>query len=135
MEHICEVTVRSYELDQYGHVNNANYLNYLEYARHAFLNDTGFDQVTYLKQGNGLFVSRVDIRYLKPAYMDEILTIHTTCTKLGRVKGTVHQDIKHGEDLLATADVDFAMVNNQGRPSPAPKEILDGWTVASSFKK
>ena len=32
-----ELQVRSYELDFYGHVNNAIYLNYLEYARGNYL--------------------------------------------------------------------------------------------------
>ena len=38
-----EVEVRSYELDTYNHVNNAIYLNYLEYARMEYLRRIGFD--------------------------------------------------------------------------------------------
>ena len=36
MTQTIEVEVRSYELDSYNHVNNAVYLNYLEYARMEF---------------------------------------------------------------------------------------------------
>ena len=34
--------VRSYECDSYGHVNNAVYLNYLEFARMSALEENGF---------------------------------------------------------------------------------------------
>ncbi|HPX14738.1 MAG TPA: thioesterase, partial [Treponemataceae bacterium] len=35
--------VRSYELDAYNHVNNAVYLQYLEYGRMEFLKAVHFD--------------------------------------------------------------------------------------------
>ena len=133
MEHTCEITVRSYELDQYGHVNNAVYLNYLEHARHQFLNDTGFDYTEYLRLGNGLYVSHIDIRYLRPAYMDDLLKISTTCTYLGKVKGTVFQRISCKDVSLIEASVDFAMVNSTGRPTPIPSNILSGWRVAAAM--
>ena len=36
-----DIKVRSYELDSFGHVNNANFLNYLEAARGNFLEEYG----------------------------------------------------------------------------------------------
>ncbi len=41
--HRTDLTVRSYECDSYGHVNNAVYLNYLEVARHELLAALGMD--------------------------------------------------------------------------------------------
>ena len=35
------LNVRSYELISFGHVNNATYLNYLEYARGDYLRQRG----------------------------------------------------------------------------------------------
>ena len=35
----CHLTVRGNELDSFGHVNNAIYLNYLEQARWEILRD------------------------------------------------------------------------------------------------
>ncbi|NIP79253.1 MAG: thioesterase, partial [Gemmatimonadetes bacterium] len=35
--HCCTVQARSYELDGFGHVNYAVYLNYFEYARYRAL--------------------------------------------------------------------------------------------------
>ena len=39
---ITTFKVRSYECDSYGHVNNAVYLNYLEFARMSALFEKGF---------------------------------------------------------------------------------------------
>ncbi len=133
MIYTSEIVVRSYELDQYGHVNNAVYLNYLEYARHEFLYDSGFDYDAYLEAGNGLYVTHIDIRYLQPAYMNDKLNIATECISLGKVKGRVYQRILKGDTVLVEATVDFAMVNSKGRPSPIPKEILSGWEAASAL--
>ena len=37
-----KLKVRSYECDTYGHVNNAVYLNYLEFALMSALEENGF---------------------------------------------------------------------------------------------
>ena len=47
MAHESTLTTRSYECDSYGHVNNAVYLNYLEFARIRFLNTANTEKVTF----------------------------------------------------------------------------------------
>ena len=61
MENECTLTVRTYECDAYGHVNNAVYLNYLELGRHSFLKEAGFDYAAIVAAGYGLYVVRVEI--------------------------------------------------------------------------
>jgi acyl-CoA thioester hydrolase len=129
MDHCCTLTVRSYELDTYGHVNNANYLNYLEYARLEFLNDTGFPYEEFRRSGAGLYVARIDIRYLRPAFLNDMLTIRTTSLSWGRVKGAVRQLILRGGEEIADARVDFATVNAEGRPAPMPDDVRERWLV------
>ena len=134
MEHRCTLSVRSYELDNYGHVNNAVYLNYLEYARHQFLNDTGFPYENLRREGFGLYVARVDIRYIKPAFLEDQLVIVSELTGMGRVKGSVRQMILRGDELIAEARVDFATVNRSGRPASMPEEARKAWTAAEALK-
>ncbi|WP_319562748.1 thioesterase family protein [Marispirochaeta sp.] len=135
MEHRCTLLVRSYELDTYGHVNNAVYLNYLEYARHQFLNDTGFPYDQFRKEGFGLYVARVDIRYLKPAFLEDELIIVSELTSMGRVKGSVRQTIVRGEESIVEAFVDFATVNGEGRPAPMPEDARRAWSAAGALKQ
>ncbi|HEY9595043.1 MAG TPA: thioesterase family protein, partial [Spirochaetia bacterium] len=67
MVHESRLTVRSYECDSYGHVNNAVYLNYLEYARHLYIRDIGIPLSELRAAGYAILVARVEIDYRRPA--------------------------------------------------------------------
>ena len=118
----CKLIVRSYECDSYGHVNNANYLNYLEYARHELLKDVGFDYVAMKKAGFGVYVARVEIDYKKPAITDEELLIKSWPIKKGAVSGIIAQEIWRGDNLLVAAKVTWAFVDSNGAPTKIPPE-------------
>lgn len=119
----CTLQVRTYECDSYGHVNNANYLHYLEYGRHEFLKDAGFDYKRAVDAGFGVFVARIDIEYKIPAVTDDLLTIRTWPVKKGAVSGTFAQEIRRGGDLLAAAKVTWAFVDaKNGIPAKIPAE-------------
>lgn len=62
--HECDFEVRSYEVDSLNHVNNAVYLNYLEFARTKYLNESGC--VIYLNQYDILpVVIETHIKYIR----------------------------------------------------------------------
>jgi YbgC/YbaW family acyl-CoA thioester hydrolase len=71
------IIVRGYELDSYGHVNNAVYLQYLEQARWVFIKDLGIldDMST---EELLLVVIETNIRYLKEANLFDELVIEST---------------------------------------------------------
>ncbi|MDR1506783.1 MAG: acyl-CoA thioesterase, partial [Treponema sp.] len=116
----CSLTVRTYECDSYGHVNNANYLNYLEYARYELLKDAGFDYPKAIKAGFGVYVARVEIDYKKPAITDDVLVIRSWPVKKGSVSGVIAQEIKRGDDLIAHAKITWAFVDSRGQPTKIP---------------
>jgi acyl-CoA thioester hydrolase len=116
----CSLQVRSYECDSYGHVNNANYLHYLEYARYEFLKDIGFDYPGALKAGYGVYVVRVEIDYKKSAFTDEPLLIRSWPVKKGAASGVIAQQIFRGEDLIVEAKVTWAFVDSRGVPTRLP---------------
>ena len=82
-----KIRVRTYECDSYGHVNNANYLNYLEYARFEFLRDINFDYPGMIKAGYGVYVARVEIDYNRPAVMDDEILIQSWPVKRAASSG------------------------------------------------
>ena len=118
----CSLTVRSYECDSYGHVNNANYLHYLEYARYEFLKDVGFNYSAMLEAGYGIYVARVEIDYKKPAVTDDELFINSWPVKKGAVSGTLAQEIRRGDDLIVAAKVTWAFVDSKGMPAKIPPQ-------------
>ena len=118
----AKVTVRTYECDAYGHVNNANYLNYLEYARHELLRDAGFNYKSMIKAGYGVYVARVEIDYKMPALPDDELNIKSWPVKKGAVSGIIAQEVWRGKDLLVTAKVTWAFVDSKGMPTKVPPQ-------------
>jgi len=111
MTHCTEIKVRGYHLDLYGHVNNARYLEFLEEARWALLEEGDLDW--FMKQGYALVVSRIDIRYLRPAGMSDVLEIETRMDRLLPRSGVILQRVlkKDTGKLVAEAEVTIAVVH------------------------
>lgn len=118
----CKLKVRTYECDGYSHVNNANYLHYLEFARYEFLKDIGFDYLKAVDAGYGTYISRIEVDYKKPAFTDDELVIKTNPVKKGAVSGVLHQEIWRGEDLIISAKVTWVFVDSKGTPVKIPAE-------------
>jgi acyl-CoA thioester hydrolase len=122
MNHECSLTVRTYECDTYGHVNNAVYLHYLEFARHEYLTFIGFDYRAVIASGYGLYVARIEIDYKKPAFAGENLVIHSWSMKKGAVSGVMGQKILRDVDVIVDAKVTWAFVDSAGMPCRIPAE-------------
>ena len=118
----CSLKVRTYECDSYGHVNNANYLHYLEFARYEFLRDVGFDYPAMIKAGYGVYIARIEIDYKKPALADDELTMKSWPLKKGAVSGVIAQEIWRNDELLVQAKVTWAFVDSKGMPTKIPPE-------------
>jgi len=74
MEFKYYVTVRGYELDSFGHLNNAVYLNYVEQAQWEMLKKS--DTFEYL-QGSEIVpaIIEVNIRYIREAKIFDELVV------------------------------------------------------------
>jgi acyl-CoA thioester hydrolase len=104
-------------------VNNANYLNYLEYGRYEFLRDIGFDYPAAVKAGYGVYIARIEIDYRQSALPDDELMIKSWPLKKGAVSGIIAQEIWRGEELLIEAKVTWAFVDSRGVPTRIPPEL------------
>jgi len=118
-----EFRVRTYECDSYGHVNNAIYLHYLEMARYEFLRDIGLDYKGLVEKGYGIYISKIEISYIKPAFTDDTLTIESKPVKKGAVSGVIEQRVMRGGELIAEARVCWAFVGKGGLPVKIPPEF------------
>ncbi|GHD55264.1 acyl-CoA thioesterase [Jeongeupia chitinilytica] len=110
--HQTEIKVRGYHLDLYGHVNNARYLEFLEEARWGALEDHG-DLDWFMQRRLALVVSRIDIRYKRPATMGDVLLIETRLDRLEERAGVIAQRIVRQDNgkLVAEAEVSFAVIH------------------------
>lgn len=121
--HATDLTVRSYECDSYGHVNNAVYLNYLEAARHGLLASIGFDYPALRAAGHGLVVARIDIRYRRPAVEGDALRVLSRPVKRLRIGGVMEQRVLKGDEVVAEAEVTWVSIDRSGRAAPLPPEF------------
>lgn len=122
MPHETRLTVRTYECDEYGHVNNAVYLNYLEHARVEYLDAKSFPYRELRKMGIGVVVTAISIRYRKELLPGDDVVIETEPLKVGGVSGTFTQRILRGEDLCAEAEVSWVMTGPGGTPMRLTQE-------------
>lgn len=112
--------VRSYELDAQGHVNYAVYLNYLEFARVAALEQVGLRFDDYIKRGIYIVIVEVKIKYLAPATLGDELEITLEGLRLSRTSATFKQEIfntKTGKKI-AEAELAGVFINREGKPIP-----------------
>lgn len=74
--HKCRITARGYELDSYGHVNNAVFFNYFEQARwELFMAKDLLPKIT--EKGLFLVVVEVNLRYQKEVRLGDEVEIIT----------------------------------------------------------
>lgn len=123
MEHFCKLKVRFIECDMYGHVNNAQYLSYLEYARIELLKDLNIPINKLLKSGYFLLIVKLCIEYKKQAKMDDVLTIRTRMIDKRKTSGVFNQTILRGKETIADTEVKWVCSDKNGKPSKLPQEI------------
>jgi acyl-CoA thioester hydrolase len=116
-----EFTVRDYECDLQGVVNNANYQHYLEHARHQYLVSRGVSFARLHEEGIDLIVSKVEIDYKYPLRSRDRFVVKLNAVKEGNVRLLFIQEIFRIPDgkLIVKARVTGVATKN-GRPvSPA----------------
>jgi len=112
-----DFTVRDYECDLQGIVNNAVYLNYFEHARHTFLIGKNIDFAMLHAEGIDLVVSRIEIDYKLSLTSGDLFVVRLNILREGHLKLIFNQDIFRLSDnkLVARAKV-IGVGLKRGRP-------------------
>ena len=95
------ITVRGYELDSLGHLNQAVYLQYAEHARWEILRAAKLRQETLLGEGIAPVVLETTIKYRRELRAGD--EVDVSCEFIwgdGRTFG-VHQEIRKDDGTLA----------------------------------
>lgn len=106
-------TVRVYfeDTDMGGVVFYANYLKFMERGRTEWLRAVGVNQSELAAQEQrGFLVTELDIRYLKPARLDDLLQIKSAITRMGRASLHFHQRICRDGELLTESNIQVCCV-------------------------
>lgn len=123
------ITVRSPELDSFGHVNHAVFLNYLEHGRFEALEQAGLSWSLLEETGCSIFVVRIEVDYLEEARRGERLLVRTWAQAFRRTSMVLAQEIvREGapECVVVQAAVTAVWVGPKRRPQRVPEEIKKG---------
>jgi YbgC/YbaW family acyl-CoA thioester hydrolase len=81
-----------------------------------------FEEAQQEAPGFAFVVRSMQVEFLKPARMDDVLEVTTAPEEVKGASITLHQRIARGEDLLVEAHVRVAFVCG-GRARPIPKAL------------
>ncbi|WP_161794809.1 acyl-CoA thioesterase [Desulfonatronum thioautotrophicum] len=119
-----EMSVRDYECDMQGIVNNAVYQNYLEHARHECMKSVGIDFKRFTMMGIHFVVVRAEIDYKSALTSGDSFRVGLRLIKESRLRLVFYQDIHRipDEKLVIKAKITATALNQQGRPE-LPTEV------------
>src|SRR6266498_5507415 len=124
--HSQPVRVYYEDTDFTGIVYHANYLRFMERGRTNYLRLIGADHRALFEAtereapGFAFVVRSMTIEFLKPAQMDDVLSIVTSPAEVKGASITLLQQVMRGEELLVESHVRVAFVSG-GRARPIPK--------------
>jgi acyl-CoA thioester hydrolase len=118
-----EMSVRDYECDIQGIVNNGVYQNYLEHVRHLYLKTIGIDFTAYARRGINLVVVRAELDYRHPLTCGDRFLVGLNLVRVTRLRFAFHQDIYRLPDKKTALNGKFTVtaLNERGRPDLPPE--------------
>jgi acyl-CoA thioester hydrolase len=132
-ERVFHWPVRVYweDTDAGGIVFYANYLKFFERARTEWLRHLGVNQHALRESTGGMFVvSTSQLNYLRPARLDDMLSVSAEITQVSRASMTITQaaqrmDEATGQVTLCVGTIGIAWVNAQTlRPERIPPHVV-----------
>jgi acyl-CoA thioester hydrolase len=126
--HFMSVRVYYEDTDFSGVVYHANYLRFMERGRTNYLRLLGADHGALFAQaqseapGLAFVVRTMQIEFLKPARMDDVLVVETATVEVRGASILLRQRVKRDDEMLVEAQVRVACVAG-GRARPIPKAL------------
>jgi acyl-CoA thioester hydrolase len=115
------IRVRYAETDRMGLLHHANYLVYFEQARTELLRAAGVSYRDLEDQGYLLVLTRVEVKYRRPARYDDLVTVRTTVERTTSVRIDHRYEVRCEGQLVAEGSSTLACVDRDGRPQALPE--------------
>ena len=123
--HVLPLRVYYEDTDLSGVVYHANYLRYMERARTEFFRLAGVTKMADLEveEPTAWAIREAHIRYLRPARLDDTLTIKTVLVSLSGARLEAVQRIYAGEILLVEGRIEACIITLTGKPRRLPETL------------
>ncbi len=122
-----KIRVRYGETDRMGYVYYGNYAEYFEVARVEALRELGMNYKDMEDSGIMLPVYTLNVKYMKPAFYDDLLTIKTSIREIPKARITFsHEIYNEKKELLNTGEVTLVFIDTKtNKPIGAPENFLE----------
>jgi acyl-CoA thioester hydrolase len=126
--HHMQIRVYYEDTDFSGIVYHANYLRFMERGRTNHLRLMGAEQHALYAEaeeetpGFAFVVRSMELDYLRPARMDDVLDIVTWPVVVKGASITLAQEVRRSEEVLVKAKVRVAFIS-EGKAHPIPKSL------------
>ncbi len=120
-----QLRVRYSETDQMSYVYYGKYAEYFEVARVEALRQKGFTYAKLEQQGVLFPVAEYQVKFFKPAFYDQLLTIYTQVEQLSDYRLSFNHETFVNDIQINSAQVVLACVNSKKKLSKVPQEIVD----------
>ncbi len=122
-----KIRVRYGETDQMGYVYYGNYPLYYEVARTDMIRKIGWTYSQMEKSGVMMPVASLNVKYLRPAYYDNNLTVKVTVKNLPTKKMEFEYEVFNEQGkLINTGNTTLVFVDMKtGKPTNPPKEFME----------
>ncbi len=123
--YLYKLTARGYELDSYGHVNNAVYLNYAEQARWELFRELGLLDQLIADQTKVVIVEN-HVKYIRQVKLFDEITVETQMEKSAHFLLFHHHllNTKTGK-TVAKVTAKSVFLDPQNKPCDIPASLLD----------
>ncbi|MFD0986506.1 tol-pal system-associated acyl-CoA thioesterase [Methyloligella solikamskensis] len=127
--HVLPVRVYFEDTDFAGIVYHANYLKFIERGRSDFIRLLGIHHQALKNPEDGeeavFVVRRIEMDYLRPAKLDDVLEVETVCSEIGGASLTLTQEVKRGDTVIVRAKVVVVLISAAGKPQRIGKMIRE----------
>jgi acyl-CoA thioester hydrolase len=121
---VTEIEVRYAETDQMGVVHHANYIVWFELARTHLCALSGFRYAEIERLGYLLMVTRVELRYRRPARYGDTVRVVCWGERLASRGVRFAYQVRRGDELLATGHTEHVWIEAAtGRPCRMPEQL------------
>ena len=136
-----KIDIRVYyeDTDSGGIVYYANYFKFTERCRTELLRDLGINQTEIFKElGIKFIVHSVSMNYLKPAYLDDYLTVETKVESITKASlkfdQKIYKKVDNNHFEIISSKCKIVAIDNYAKVKPIPitisKKIMEAqWTV------
>jgi len=122
-----QIKVRYDEVDKMGYVYHGNYAKYFHISRTELMRALGLSDSELEKYNVIMPVIELNVKYLKPVFYDDIITIRTTLKEMPVTRMKFHHEVFNPDmEKINEAESTLVFVNKQTRrPMKAPGILLE----------